>query len=58
MRTKSENDNDNNKPIRPVLDVSLLELYFLLFNDFLVRRPVKSWSPWGTVWIFLCVWEI
>ena len=40
------------KPIRPVLDVSLLGLYLLFFNDFLVRRPVKSRSRWGAVWIF------
>jgi len=40
------------KPIRPVLGVSLLGLYLLFFNDFLVRRPVKSWSRWGAVWIF------
>jgi len=40
------------KPIRPVLDVSLLGLYLLFFNDFLVRQPVKSWSRWGAVWIF------
>jgi len=43
------------KPIHPVLDVLLLVLYLLSFNDFLVRRPVKSWSRWGAVWIFLCV---
>jgi len=38
------------KPIRSVLDVSLLGLYLLFFKDFLVRRPVKSWSRWGAVW--------
>ena len=26
-----------NKPIRPLLDISLLGLYLLFFNDFLVR---------------------
>jgi len=25
---------------------------YYFFNDFLVRRPVKSWSRWGAVWIF------
>jgi len=30
----------------------------LFFKDFLVKRPVESWSRWGAVWIFLCVWEI
>jgi len=30
----------------------------LFFNNFLVRRPVKSWSRWRAVWIFLYVWEI
>jgi len=44
-------------PLRPVLDVSLLGLYLLFFNDFMIRRPVKSWSHWGAVWIFLCIWE-
>jgi len=37
------------KPIRPVLDVSLLEIYLLFFYYFLVRRPLKSWSHWGAV---------
>jgi len=40
------------KPIRPVLDVSLLGLYLLFLIDFLVRRPVKRWSRWGAVWIY------
>jgi len=37
------------KPIRQVLDVSLIGLYSLFFNDFLVRRPVKRRSHWGAV---------
>ena len=49
---KKEHEIKLHKPIWPVLDVSLLGLYLLSFNDFLVRRPVKSWSRWGAVWIF------
>jgi len=41
-----------------VLDVSLLGLFLSFFNDFLVNWPIKSWSRWGAVWTFLCVWEI
>ena len=41
-----------NKPIRAVLDVSLLGIYLLFFYYFLVRLPLKSWSRWRAVWIF------
>jgi len=41
-----------NKPIRLVLDVSLLGIYLLFFYYFLVRRPLKSLSRWGAVRIF------
>jgi len=44
----------DSEPISLVLDVSLLGLYLVFFNDFLVRQPVRSWSRWGAVWIF-CV---
>ena len=49
---KKEHEIKLHKPIWPVLDVSLLGLYLLSFNDFLVRWPVKSWSRWGAVWTF------
>jgi len=49
--TISSGNDDDNKPIHPVLDVSLLGLYLLFFDDFLVRQPIKSWSCWGVVWI-------
>jgi len=42
-------ESGDNTPIRPVQDVSWLGLYLLFFNDFLIRRPVKSWGP---AWIF------
>jgi len=35
------------------LDVSLLGLDLLFFNDFPVRQPVKSWSRWSCLDFFV-----
>ena len=42
------------KPIRPVLDVSLLGIYLLFFGQTTIKKLVTL----GSCLDFLCVWEI